>query len=332
MDTKSYKLRSIDAQKMAPIFNDYISYFKFDESSFKDFPKMEYKIRDIPYNRQQYSFFLHLVEGDLPVAELQRLLKNEPVRRNDEFVKINSTALHEQINSVIGAGRDIGNFDFIDKNGLAVEPPKFVNILDDIKKHNEQTVIYSNFYQTGILAFTDFLKRQNYDQPFATLTPDMSVEEVNNIVAQYNEEKIKVLLLHPDITEGISLKGTQHMHILEPMLNSTVMEQVIGRARRFQSHTHLAKDKQTVHVNMWKSTSSGWDFNIGDIKRANWYNRYRELNYLSRWGIGISQIDSKFNQKVLNPDELSLLKLQTLSGNLKEIQAVLSKYSIESKY
>lgn len=330
LNLNSYKLRQLNPRIMAPMFQEYISYFKFDENSFKEFPKMTYKVQEVDYSKEQYSFFLHMVEGDLPVNQLQRLLKNDPIKLSNEQVKLNSTNIHAQINNIVGSGRDIGNFEFTDKTGQITESPKFIKVLQQIRKDNDQTVVYSNYYHTGILAFMDFLKRQNYNEKFALLEPNMSAEYINSIVEKYNNQEIKLILLHPDITEGISLKGTQHFHILEPMLNGTTEEQVIGRARRFQSHSHLPKDKQVVHVTMWKASNGGWE--VAEINRANWYKRYRELNYLSRWGIGMSQIDPNYNKKALNPDDIALLKLKTLNKNFEAIQQVLSKFSIENKY
>ncbi|OPZ23036.1 MAG: hypothetical protein BWZ03_00660 [bacterium ADurb.BinA186] len=317
---------------MTPFFSQYLSYFKFNESHFQDFPAQDFKTIEVPYNKHQYSFFLHLVEGDLPTQELQRLLENEHIKKSDEFVKINSTNIHEQIYSSLGSGRDIGNFEFKNPDGTIIEPPKFVQIYDDIKKHNEQTVVYSNYFQTGVLSFEKFLIRQGYKEKYAIIHPDLKVEEVNQIVANYNAGNIRLLMLHPDVTEGISLAGTQYLHILEPMLNNTVLEQVVGRTRRFQSHSHLPKEKQLVHVRMWQSTSSNWNPDIGGLSRANWYKRYREISYMSRWGIGVSQIDKNYAKKALNPEELSLLKLQTLEKNLSEIQEILTTSSIENSY
>lgn len=53
---------------------------------------------------------------------------------------------------------------------------------------------------------------------------------------------------------------------------------------------------------------------------------------MSRWGIGISQVDKKYDRKALNPEELALIKLRTLEQNLTEIQKVLTAHSIENNY
>lgn len=328
----TFPLRDLNSEKMTPLMNKYVSYFKFDESQFKDFPGQNFQVKEIPYNRYQYSFFLHFVEGDLPVSQLQRLLKNDAKAKSDEVVKIESSQIHEQLYNTIGAGRDIGNFEFKDKEGNIIEPPKFVKIFEEMKKNPEPTVVYSNYYETGILAFEQFLKRQAFDKRYGIIEPNLSVDEVTRIVGAFNSGDIQLLLLHPEITEGISLKGVQYLHILEPMLNATVLEQVIGRTRRFQSHSHLPKEKQLVNVRMWQSTSSAWDPEIGDIKRANWYKRYRELSYMSRWGIGIVQVDKKYERKALNPEELAFLKLRSLEKNLATMQQFLTRESIENRY
>lgn len=332
MDTNYFKFRELDVGKMEPFMNRYISYFKFDDSHFKDFPGQEFALRTVPYSKFQYSFFLHLVEGDLPVEQLQRLLRDEKLQRSDEEVALNSTQIHEHIYSTPGTGRDIGNFEFFDKNGQLAEAPKFEAIYKDLMEHDEQTVLYSNYYETGILAFEKFLKRKNFNRSYGIIEPKMTPEQVKKVVSGYNSGEIKFLMLHPDITEGISLKGTQYLHILEPMLNGTAMEQVIGRTRRFQSHSHLPKDKQLVHVNMWQSSSSTWDPELGEVNRANWYKRYNELSYMSRWGIGIAQIDKNYHKKALNPEELSYMKMQTLEKNLLDMQKALTYNSIETGY
>lgn len=331
-DTNTFKFRELNVVKMEPVMSRYISYFKFDDSQFKDFPAQEFKVEQVPYNKYQYSFFLRLVEGDLPVDQLQRLLKDDKIRKTDEEVMLNSSQIHQQIYSTVGTGRDIGNYDFIGKDGKLVEAPKFLAIYEHMMKHDEQTVLYSNYYKTGILAFEKFLKRQKFNRAYGIIDPDMKPDEVRKVVTGYNSGEIKFLMLHPDITEGISLKGTQFLHILEPLLNGTALEQVIGRTRRFQSHSHLAKDKQLVHVTLWQSSSSTWDPDLGQVNRANWFKRYNELSYMSRWGIGITQVDKNYDKKALNPEELSYMKMQTLEVNLKEMQAALTKHSIENLY
>lgn len=61
-------------------------------------------------------------------------------------------------------------------------------------------------------------------------------------------EIIKVLMITSSGSEGINLRNTRYVHIMEPYWNPVRLEQVIGRARRICSHKDLPKELQSVEV------------------------------------------------------------------------------------
>jgi hypothetical protein len=61
-------------------------------------------------------------------------------------------------------------------------------------------------------------------------------------------EIIKVLMITSAGSEGINLRNTRYVHIMEPYWHPVRLEQVIGRARRICSHQDLPKALQTVEV------------------------------------------------------------------------------------
>ena len=61
-------------------------------------------------------------------------------------------------------------------------------------------------------------------------------------------EIIKVLMITSSGSEGINLRNTRYVHIMEPYWHPVRTEQVIGRARRICSHKNLPKPLQTVEV------------------------------------------------------------------------------------
>jgi hypothetical protein len=61
-------------------------------------------------------------------------------------------------------------------------------------------------------------------------------------------EIIKVLMITSSGSEGINLRNTRYVHIMEPYWHPVRMEQVIGRARRICSHKDLPLKLQTVEV------------------------------------------------------------------------------------
>lgn len=61
-------------------------------------------------------------------------------------------------------------------------------------------------------------------------------------------EIIKVLMITSAGSEGINLRNTRYVHIMEPYWHPVRSEQVIGRARRICSHKDLPRELQTVEV------------------------------------------------------------------------------------
>ena len=59
---------------------------------------------------------------------------------------------------------------------------------------------------------------------------------------------IKVLMITSSGSEGINLRNTRFVHIMEPYWHPVRLEQVIGRARRICSHKNLPPALQTVEV------------------------------------------------------------------------------------
>lgn len=87
----------------------------------------------------------------------------------------------------------------------------------------------------------------------------------NNIQAQLKEmfpnnsdknlygEIIKVFMITASGAEGIDLKNTRFVHILEPYWHHVRVNQVIGRARRICSHAELPEEYRNVTVYMYMS-------------------------------------------------------------------------------
>ena len=66
-------------------------------------------------------------------------------------------------------------------------------------------------------------------------------------------EIIKILMITASGAEGIDLKNTRFVHIMEPYWHHVRINQVIGRARRICSHMDLVKDLKNVKVYMYIS-------------------------------------------------------------------------------
>ena len=84
----------------------------------------------------------------------------------------------------------------------------------------------------------------DWDQVPDTITTELLPISTNNLYG----EIIKVLMITASGAEGISLKNTRYVHIMEPYWHPVRVEQVIGRARRICSHQNLPTELRTVNV------------------------------------------------------------------------------------
>ena len=72
------------------------------------------------------------------------------------------------------------------------------------------------------------------------------LKEINN--NNNMGEIIRVLMITSSGSEGITLKNTRFVHIIEPYWHPVRTDQVIGRARRICSHQDLPEEFKTVEV------------------------------------------------------------------------------------
>jgi len=100
--------------------------------------------------------------------------------------------------------------------------------------------LYNNRFKNLPKVTQDDLKRE---------FSHVDLEKIGNM----NGEIIKVLMITASGAEGIDLKNTRFVHIMEPYWHHVRINQVIGRARRICSHMDLPKELQDVTVYMYLS-------------------------------------------------------------------------------
>ena len=86
--------------------------------------------------------------------------------------------------------------------------------------------------------------------------PNLPITQKLKEIANNNHmgEIIKVLMITASGSEGINLRSTRYVHIMEPYWHPTRKDQVIGRARRICSHKALPEDLQDVRVFLYLMT------------------------------------------------------------------------------
>lgn len=113
-------------------------------------------------------------------------------------------------------------------------------------QNNEKCVIYSSWLDAGNNIVKKFLdtKKINYVE----VTGNSSDKDRQEAVQAYNQGSVKVMMISAAGSEGLDLKATRHVVIMEPYWNETRIRQTIGRAVRTGSHKGLPADQRNVIV------------------------------------------------------------------------------------
>lgn len=134
-------------------------------------------------------------------------------------------------------------------NKTNVLSPKIKWIAEKIVKDynaGKKILIYSNWIDTGIVIIKQILENEKIK--FSNVIGGMTKKEKDKNVALYNSGKTKIMLVSASGSEGLNLKETRTVIIMEPYWNKTRILQVIGRASRYKSHINLPEKDRNVHV------------------------------------------------------------------------------------
>lgn len=129
--------------------------------------------------------------------------------------------------------------------------PKIIAIWEYIKKSPKPIIVYSNYLANGILPLTVHLDKNKLS--YALYYGEQTEEKRNKIIDNYNNRKIDVLLITSAGSESLDLKNTRSIHIMEPHWNESKINQIIGRAIRYDSHKALPESERTVEIVRWIS-------------------------------------------------------------------------------
>lgn len=156
-----------------------------------------------------------------------------------------------RLNAFLSAVRQVSNnpasYD-VTQTGVSTKVKRMV---EEIQRHSKDDpdfrgLAYSNYLEAGVQPLAKELERLKI--PHAVFTGELKDEERRQLVQDYNSGKYKMLLISGAGAEGLDLKGTRLVQIMEPHWNQARIEQVVGRAVRHRSHAHLPPEKQLVTV------------------------------------------------------------------------------------
>lgn len=228
---KHYSEEDIDSLKCKISFHDF-------EKNDSDFPKRVDIYKDIAMSTSYEERYHQIMEEIMTSPEerpiLQSIFKNLTQSNQNNFENLARRAIQSVDNSV--------------ENKKIDTLIKYIERMKDINaklapKDKFKVVVYSQFKTHGI-----YLVKDKVTIPSAIISGDTKVQDRQNIVNQYNQGKINVLFITKAGEEGLDLKGTDAVFLIEPSWNENTREQVIARAIRYKSHENRPADRKVVKV------------------------------------------------------------------------------------
>lgn len=98
------------------------------------------------------------------------------------------------------------------------------------------------------------LVRKIYNGEWDDIPDSLSTELRERYTNNNLGEVIKVFMITSSGSEGINLRNTRYVHLMEPFWHPVRLEQVIGRARRICSHKALPEEMQNIEVFVYLMT------------------------------------------------------------------------------
>jgi superfamily II DNA or RNA helicase len=225
------------------VFNKMIDYHG---GNAEGFPEMTQENVRVPMEREQERVYKALMK-DLPWHLRMKVRAGLPPDRKEL----------DKLLPFLSGARMISNSSEGFTPGEKARSPKIEQaaqfLKDKIKEDPEyKALVYSNYLGSGVNPYKKTLDEAGI--PYGEFTGNVNDKLRNDLVKRYNENKLKALIISSAGGEGLDLKGTRLVQVLEPHFNNEKIKQVVGRAARYLSHSGLPKEKQNVLVQNYLST------------------------------------------------------------------------------
>jgi SNF2 family DNA or RNA helicase len=236
--------------ELGALFKNHVSYYDSTEDpAAKDkFPTVTETTIETEMDPEQARMY-KFMEGQIPFWLRMKIRNNLPLDKQEKS-QLNSfsTGVRQVSNSHRHLHQDPDSVEYTPKIKKAVASLKSKMSADK----NFRGLVYSNYLDAGVHEYSKKLTEEGIDH--VTFTGKLSKEEKDQAVKDYNSGKKKVLLISSSGAEGLDLRGTKLIQLLEPHFHGNRGKQVIGRGARYESHAHLPKEERVVEAEHYLST------------------------------------------------------------------------------
>lgn len=231
-----------EKENLKNILNKWVD---FQENSREGFPSVERQDIEVEMDPKQLAIY-DTVMGDAPKMLQEKIKANMPTDKQE------SKNLAHYLQGPRQASLSTAPF-ITNQEAISPKVQKAYEELKNILGDKGKGVIFSNYIGAGIDQYKKLLDADK-TIPYGEFSGRIDQATRQQMVKDYNEGKLRALLLGPSAAEGLDLKQTKLFQMLEPNWNHSRDAQAEGRAIRFQSHADLPKEKQKVLVQRFLAT------------------------------------------------------------------------------
>jgi hypothetical protein len=231
------------AKELREKLQKWVDYYEGNKENFPDVTKEDIKVMMDPKQLKIYDALM----GKAPLWVRMKVRAGLPPTKAES----------KQLNAFLGAVRQASNSTGpFNTKGEAIDP-KIQRAFEELKKEldsnpRSKAVVYSNYLDAGINPYKKRLDEAKI--PYGEFTGVMPKLQRDELVKKYNKNELRALLLSSAGGEGLDLRGTRLMQVLEPHWNDEKLHQVEGRGIRYKSHEHLPKEERKVKIQRFLAT------------------------------------------------------------------------------
>ena len=235
-------------EKIGQYLKDRIDYFPTDYTD-ENFPQIREEKKYVEMKSEYLEPYTDLLKGrSKDLSEIYYVLNpddNPDFDENESFkIVFDNPAVfyngcRRLVNTLYKSPGTLETF-----NLLEVYISEKINQAISIIKNNnsKKTIIYTNWINQGIEPIKMVLDSNGYRGKYQIYTGSISMEERDDIVKKYNDPSAsgaELLIMSSAGSEGIDLKFTNNVIVIDPPWNKANLEQIVGRAARYKSHEGL---------------------------------------------------------------------------------------------
>lgn len=247
LGVKPGQRQQINPYRKAELSNIMHRWIDYHPGSAEDFPTVEHETVKVPMSSEQLKVYDTLINR-APLWVRAKVNAGLPPSKQEA----------KDLNAFMSGVRQVSNSTapYVRPNTPTSEP-KIDEAFNRLKSHLDENprhkvVVYSNYLQAGLNPYKQRLDSAKI--PYGEFSGAIPKRDRDALVNSYNQGKIRALLLSSAGGEGLDLKGTRLIQLLEPHFNPEKLHQVEGRGVRYKSHDALPPEERKVLIQRYLAT------------------------------------------------------------------------------